>query len=84
MRPGKLTNAFQDQQQEAEKEQEPTHDWKEWGNYQKTLGKLIVETYPRSKKETITKEPEWATQLGKWGTQKEIGDWDTRTKKEAP
>ena len=74
MRPGKLTNAFQDHQQGKEKEHETIHDWKEWGGYQKTLGALLVETYPRSKKETNAKEPEWTLKLEKWGTQKEIDE----------
>ena len=72
LRPGKLTKAFQDQKQEEAKEQETTHDWEEWGNYQKTLGELLAKTYPLSKKETITKEPEWAMELENGGRARKL------------
>ena len=64
--PGKLTKTFQEQ--EANEKQETKHDWREWEDYQKTLGKLR-EKYPLSKKAMMAKEPEWALNL-KNGEQK--------------
>ena len=55
--PGKLTKAFQEHEKETD-DQETKHDWVEWEDYQKTLGKLLGETYPLIKKAAMEKEPE--------------------------
>ena len=80
LHPEKLTKAFQDQQDRGETH-ESTHDWEEWETYQKTLGELLVKTYPLNKKETTAKEPEWALLLGKWGTRQEIDKFEHAYKK---
>ena len=50
----------------------------------KTLGKLLVKTYPLKKQETSAKEPAWTLQLEEWGTQQEIDNFEYSHKKEVP
>ena len=41
LHPGKLTEEFQEQEQETKTSQETRHGWGEWEEYQKTLGELL-------------------------------------------
>ena len=69
-RPEKLTQSYQEQQKGEDRTQQPNHDWRERGEYQQTLGKLLVKTYPLKRKDTKAKEPEWTQHLEEWGTEK--------------
>ena len=81
LHPEKLTRSFQEKEQEAKGEQETIHDWEQWGDYQKSLGKQLEKPYPLRKKTTMAKEPEWTLKLEEWGTNKEIEDLEYAHKK---
>ena len=45
----KLTKAYQEYEKQNSPQSQQEHEWAEWETYQKTLGKLIEETYPLKK-----------------------------------
>ena len=57
LHPGKLTTSLQEQEQEAKKQQVPTHGWEGWEDYQKTLGKLLEKRTHSAKKRRWRKNP---------------------------
>ena len=69
--PEKLTKAYQEQEDRKKERGEQRHEWTEWEEYQKTLGKLLEKTHPLKKKETKAMGPTWTLLMEKWGTQKE-------------
>ena len=69
--PEKLTNAYREYIERNKKEQDDKHDWREWGGYHKTLGKILAKTYPLKQKQTEAMEPNWILLMEKWGTQEE-------------
>ena len=72
--PEKLTEAYQKQQQEIGRTEQPGHNWREWEEYQMALGKLLFKTYPLKKKDAKAQEPEWTSRLDEWGAEKEKDD----------
>ena len=90
IRPGKLTNRYQEQEQEAARPKtlqcdekqgkfdNATHDWL---NYKEKLGEALPQIYPLRKKQTRPEEPEWVAKLEKWGTGQEIRQLDYAYKK---
>merc|ERR1712112_460451 len=69
--PEKLTEEYREYTEREAEGLGEKHNWREWKEYNQTLRKLLVQTYPLKEKQTKAMGPNWILLMEKWGTEEE-------------